>query len=125
MGSMDIYAEIGYIDEADHITNVYPTDWNYLKSEFDATCLAIAEMNATSKKQVIECKILITNRGQNTKHKIYFDIINYYNYDFVNVLFYETNDNFALDCMRILAGDRYENNGVEVSYYVPIELIAK
>lgn len=43
----------------------------------------------------------------------------------MNVLFYETNDNFSLDCMRILAGDRYENNGVEVSYYVPIELMVK
>lgn len=58
MDSMDIYAEIGYIDEADHITNVYPIDLNYLKSEFDATCLAIAKMNATSKEQVIECEIL-------------------------------------------------------------------
>lgn len=82
-------------------------------------------MNATSKEQVIECEILITDREQNTKHKIYFDIINYYNYDFVNVLFYETNDNFALDRMRILAGNRYENDGVEVSYYVPIELMTK
>ena len=32
---------------------------------------------------------------------------------FMNDLFYETN--FALGRMRILAGDRYENNGVEVS----------
>lgn len=121
---MDIYAKIGYMDEADHITNIYPLDVEALKDSFGRTCGAIAAMNS-NKKDVIECEIVIIDREQNKEYKILFDIINYYNYNFVNVLFYDSLVSFERDYIRILANDIYEFDGVEISCYVPATMLTE
>ena len=121
MSDMDILVKIGYLDAEEPDVDILPANLEHLKYAFAEDCAGVAKMNAYKENQVIEREMTITDIQTGQIYTILFDIINYYLYDFVNIVFYESENKTEQEYIKMLTTGKYTWDGVQVFYYTLAE----